>query len=228
MVAPGGAASRGGGGGGGGDGPSAGGNGCGCGGGGSRRMVMRTGVQTPALPLGTSVLSLCAGGSQRAASAASCGWCGSICRAWMAKGNAHGNFGQAPEGHCRRRLSSAPERRELSCLAKTPKAWRTRRSGPPEWRAATWAAAATLTQLSRLDAGAMGRLVVTALEERSGQPEVRLHKPGTQPQRPPCIRLGGYGVAELEQRRRHRLQSCRWSSAVPSSRSCVKRAAAVS
>ena len=102
MVAPGGAAplTRGGDGGGtrGGDGgsgpcagPSAGGNGCG--GGGSRLMVMRTGVQTPALPLGTSVLPLCAGGSQRAASAASCGWCGSICRAWMAKGSAHGNLG---------------------------------------------------------------------------------------------------------------------------------------
>ena len=41
------------------------------------------------------------------------------------------------------------------------------------------AAAATLTQLSRPDAGAMGVLVVTALEERRRQPKVRLHKPGT-------------------------------------------------
>ena len=52
-------------------------------------MVMRTGVQTPVLPLGTSVLPLCAGDSQRAASAASCGWCGSMSRAWRAKGYAH-------------------------------------------------------------------------------------------------------------------------------------------
>ena len=116
MVAPGGAAllARDGGGGGGGDGPSAGGNGCGCGGGGSRLMVMRTGVQTPALPLGTSVLSLCAGGSQRAASAASCGWCGSICRAWMAKGNAYSNFGQAGTRALPRPFHTGAERALLS------------------------------------------------------------------------------------------------------------------
>jgi len=138
MATPGSAALLARGGGGGGrpcSGSSAGGNGGGCGGGGcgggggSRRMVMRTGVQMPVLPLGTaSVLPLCAGGSQRAASAASCGWCGSIWSAWRAKGCAHGNFGQALE------------RRGLSCLTQRPKACRTWswRSGPQERLAATW------------------------------------------------------------------------------------------
>ena len=66
------------------------------------RMVMRTGVQTPVLPLGTCVLPLCAGGVQRAASAVSCGWCGSIRRAWRAKGGAHGSLPAAAPPHRRR------------------------------------------------------------------------------------------------------------------------------
>ena len=101
VVAPGGAAPAGGGGGGGSSGGGGGCDGCG-GGGGSRRMVMRTGVQTPVLPLGTCVLPLCAGGVQRAASAVSCGWCGSIRRAWRAKGGAHGSLPAAAPPHRRR------------------------------------------------------------------------------------------------------------------------------
>ena len=92
-------------------------------------MVMRMGVQTPALPLCTSVLisvlPLGAGGVQRAASAVSCGWCGSIRRAWRAKRGAHASLPAA-----------APPHRSGGALLPSPEAHGTEdvavwRSAPP-------------------------------------------------------------------------------------------------
>ena len=57
----------------------------------------------PALPLVTSVITsvlpLRAGGVQRAASAVSCGWCGSSRRAWRAKRGAHASLPAAAPPH---------------------------------------------------------------------------------------------------------------------------------
>ena len=71
------------------------------------------------------------------------------------------------------------------------------RSAPPGAMAYVGLRWLLLTLLSRLDAGGMGVLMPPTLEERRRQPKVRLHIPGTQPQRPPSVCFRGCRVAKL-------------------------------
>ena len=142
----------------------------------------------PTLPATGGATNLVQGWLQRAASAVSCGWCGSIRRAWRAKRGAHASLPAAAPPH--RALLPSPEAHGTEDVA----VWRSAPPGAMAYVGLRWL---LLTLLSRLDAGGMGVLKAAALEKRRRQPKVRLHIPGTQPKRPPSVCFRGCRVAKL-------------------------------